>query len=51
MIVNNDVGYFPYTPSIPLLYGLKESLAMLMEEGLENVFERHRRLVRECLWK
>lgn len=44
MIVNNDVGYFPYTPSIPLLYGLKESLAMLMEEGLENVFERHRRL-------
>ncbi|KAK4522883.1 hypothetical protein GAYE_PCTG32G0773 [Galdieria yellowstonensis] len=44
MIVNNDVGYFPYTPSIPLLYGLKESLAMLMEEGLENVYARHRRL-------
>jgi alanine-glyoxylate transaminase/serine-glyoxylate transaminase/serine-pyruvate transaminase len=44
MIVNNDVGYFPYTPSVPLLYGLKESLAMLMEEGLENVYARHRRL-------
>ncbi|EME32753.1 serine--glyoxylate transaminase [Galdieria sulphuraria] len=44
MIVNNDVGYFPYTPSIPLLYGLKESLAMLMEEGLESVYVRHRRL-------
>jgi alanine-glyoxylate transaminase/serine-glyoxylate transaminase/serine-pyruvate transaminase len=34
-------GYFPYTPSIPMLYGLRESLAMLAEEGLENVFYRH----------
>ena len=34
-------GYFPYTPSIPLLYGLRESLAMLFEEGLEQVFARH----------
>jgi alanine-glyoxylate transaminase / serine-glyoxylate transaminase / serine-pyruvate transaminase len=40
----NVTGYFPYTPSLPLLYGLRESLAMLMEEGLENVFARHHRL-------
>ena len=40
----NATGYFPYTPSLPLLYGLRESLAMLMEEGLENVFARHHRL-------
>jgi alanine-glyoxylate transaminase / serine-glyoxylate transaminase / serine-pyruvate transaminase len=40
----NATGYFPYTPSLPLLYGLRESLAMLVEEGLENVFARHHRL-------
>lgn len=40
----NATGYFPYTPSIPLLYGLRESLNMLLEEGLENVHARHRRL-------
>ena len=40
----NTTGYFPYTPSLPLLYGLRESLAILMEEGLENVFARHHRL-------
>ena len=40
----NATGYFPYTPSIPLLYGLRESLAILSEEGLENVFARHHRL-------
>jgi alanine-glyoxylate transaminase / serine-glyoxylate transaminase / serine-pyruvate transaminase len=34
-------GYFPYTPSVPLLHGLRESLTMLFEEGLENVFARH----------
>jgi alanine-glyoxylate transaminase/serine-glyoxylate transaminase/serine-pyruvate transaminase len=44
MLKANAGGYFPYTPSIPLLYGLRESLAMLAEEGLENVFARHRRL-------
>jgi alanine-glyoxylate transaminase/serine-glyoxylate transaminase/serine-pyruvate transaminase len=41
MIKANDDGYFPYTPSLPLLYGLRESLRMLAEEGLENVFARH----------
>lgn len=40
----NATGYFPYTPSLPMLYGLQESLAMLLEEGLENVFARHHRL-------
>ena len=40
----NATGYFPYTPSIPMLYGLRESLAMLLEEGLENVYARHHRL-------
>lgn len=37
------VGNFPYTPAIPLLYGLRESLDMCMEEGLENVIARHAR--------
>src|SRR5437868_6984497 len=40
----NATGYFPYTPSIPMLYGLRESLAILFEEGLDNVFARHHRL-------
>jgi alanine-glyoxylate transaminase / serine-glyoxylate transaminase / serine-pyruvate transaminase len=34
----NASGYFPYTPALPMLHGLRESLAMLEEEGLENVF-------------
>jgi alanine-glyoxylate transaminase / serine-glyoxylate transaminase / serine-pyruvate transaminase len=41
MVQANASGYFPYTPALPMLYGLRESLAMLAEEGLENVFERH----------
>lgn len=44
MVRSNGTGYFPYTPSIPMLYGLRESLRMLEEEGLENVFARHRYL-------
>jgi alanine-glyoxylate transaminase / serine-glyoxylate transaminase / serine-pyruvate transaminase len=40
----NATGYFPYTPSLPMLYGLRESLEILFEEGLENVFARHHRL-------
>jgi alanine-glyoxylate transaminase/serine-glyoxylate transaminase/serine-pyruvate transaminase len=40
----NATGYFPYTPALSMLYGLKESLAILAEEGLENVFARHHRL-------
>jgi len=44
MIHINRSGFFPYTPATNLLYGLRESLHMLMEEGLENVFGRHKRL-------
>ncbi len=44
MMKANATGYFPYTPSIPLLYGLRESLALLFEEGLDNVYARHHRL-------
>src|SRR5438132_1649316 len=44
MIKTNATGYFPYTPSIPMLYGLRESLAMMAEEGLDNIFARHHRL-------
>jgi alanine-glyoxylate transaminase/serine-glyoxylate transaminase/serine-pyruvate transaminase len=36
-------GYFPYTPATNLLYGLREALQMLDEEGLDNVFARHER--------
>ncbi len=44
MIKMNDNGYFPYTPPTPLLRGLRASLDMIFEEGLENVFARHHRL-------
>ena len=40
----NKTGFFPYTPATNLLYGLREGLCMLLEEGLENVFARHHRL-------
>jgi alanine-glyoxylate transaminase / serine-glyoxylate transaminase / serine-pyruvate transaminase len=44
MLAQNTSGFFPYTPATNLLYGLKESLQMLLqEEGLENVFARHKR--------
>ena len=43
MIAANRNGYFPSTPATNLLYGLKEALIMLQEEGLENVFARHSR--------
>lgn len=44
MIQINRSGFFPFTPATNLLFGLRESLRMLMEEGLENVFSRHNRL-------
>ncbi|ADP16895.1 serine--glyoxylate aminotransferase [Achromobacter xylosoxidans A8] len=43
MLAANARGYFPYTPSTNLLYGLHEALAMLREEGLSQVFARHQR--------
>ena len=44
MIRTNKDGYFPYTPAMTLVRGLRESVDMLLEEGLENVFARHHRL-------
>jgi len=44
MIKANATGYFPYTPSLPLLYGLRESLEIMFAEGLDNIFARHHRL-------
>lgn len=43
MLGPNEKGYFPYTPATNMLYGLNEAIAMLHEEGLENVFARHKR--------
>ncbi len=44
MINTNKDGYFPYTPATNLMYGLRESLNMIFEEGLENVYARHHRM-------
>jgi alanine-glyoxylate transaminase/serine-glyoxylate transaminase/serine-pyruvate transaminase len=43
MLASNATGFFPYTPSTNLLFGLREAIAMLDEEGLPAVFARHRR--------
>ncbi|WP_269932786.1 aminotransferase class V-fold PLP-dependent enzyme [Aminobacter sp. HY435] len=40
----NDTGYFPYTPAVQLLRGLRAALDLIQEEGLDNIFERHNRL-------
>jgi alanine-glyoxylate transaminase/serine-glyoxylate transaminase/serine-pyruvate transaminase len=44
IIQSNKSGGWPYTPATNLLYGLREAIAMLQEEGLENVFARHLKL-------
>lgn len=44
MLKPNANGYFPYTPATTLLYGLREAIAMMREEGLPELFARHRRL-------
>jgi alanine-glyoxylate transaminase/serine-glyoxylate transaminase/serine-pyruvate transaminase len=44
----NGNGYWPYTPSTNLLYGLSEALDMILDEGLDNVFARHQRLGEAC---
>ncbi len=43
MLAQNAAGFFPYTPATNLLYGLREALIMLEEEGLEAVVRRHAR--------
>ena len=44
MLKPNAIGFFPYTPATTLLYGLREAIAILQEEGLDAVFARHHRL-------
>jgi alanine-glyoxylate transaminase / serine-glyoxylate transaminase / serine-pyruvate transaminase len=48
VLESNPNGNFPYTPATSLLLGLSESLKMLFEEGLDNVFRRHARLAEGC---
>jgi alanine-glyoxylate transaminase/serine-glyoxylate transaminase/serine-pyruvate transaminase len=48
IIEMNRTGYWPYTPSTNLLYGLSEALDMILDEGLDNVFARHQRLAQAC---
>ena len=43
MLEPNRTGFFPFTPATNLLFGLREALHMLEEEGLPNVFRRHQR--------
>jgi len=43
MFESNRTGFFPFTPAINMLFGLREALHMLGEEGLPNVFRRHQR--------
>jgi alanine-glyoxylate transaminase/serine-glyoxylate transaminase/serine-pyruvate transaminase len=44
ILKSNESGFFPYTPATNLLYALREALDLLFEEGLDQVFARHRRL-------
>jgi len=48
VLERNKRGEFPYTPATSLLFGLRESLSILNEEGLPNVFKRHARLAEAC---
>ena len=43
MLAANQSGFFPYTPATNLLYGLREAIVMINEEGLDEVFARHTR--------
>ena len=43
MLKSNESGWFPYTPAMTLIHGLREAVNMLFEEGLPNVYARHRR--------
>jgi alanine-glyoxylate transaminase/serine-glyoxylate transaminase/serine-pyruvate transaminase len=48
VLERNRRGEFPYTPATSLLFGLREAIAMLTEEGLPQVFRRHARLAEAC---
>ena len=43
-IKGNETGYFPYTPPVQLLHGLRAALDRMLAEGLDTVIARHRRL-------
>jgi alanine-glyoxylate transaminase/serine-glyoxylate transaminase/serine-pyruvate transaminase len=44
MAASNKDGYTPYTPSTPMLHGLRKALEILLDEGMENIYARHHRL-------
>ena len=44
ILQENEAGFFPYTPATLLLFGMREALAILLEDGLDNVLARHRHL-------
>jgi alanine-glyoxylate transaminase/serine-glyoxylate transaminase/serine-pyruvate transaminase len=46
MLRDNKAGFFPYTPSTNILYGLREALSMMRDEGLESIWARHERFGR-----
>jgi alanine-glyoxylate transaminase/serine-glyoxylate transaminase/serine-pyruvate transaminase len=46
MLRDNKAGFFPYTPSTNILYGLREALSMMRDEGLETIWGRHERFGR-----
>ena len=46
MLRDNKAGFFPYTPSTNILYGLREALSMMRDEGLEAIWARHERFGR-----
>ena len=46
MLRDNKAGFFPYTPSTNILFGLREALAMMRDEGLDNIVARHERFGR-----
>jgi alanine-glyoxylate transaminase / serine-glyoxylate transaminase / serine-pyruvate transaminase len=48
VLERNRRGEFPYTPATSLLFGLREAIVMLTEEGLPAVFRRHARLAEAC---
>src|SRR5260370_9530517 len=53
MLKSSETGYFPYTPATNLIYGLREALGMIREEGLANIIhrhERHAKAVRAAVW-
>ncbi len=44
MVKTNATGYFPYTPPMSMLRGLRVAIDRLLDEGLDNVFARHSHL-------